>query len=158
MKTRSFRGPWISQGATTPAHEADVVVSGSKYSPHDIYVAAGCQAGHLHVTTAIQLAENIVEAVLELAPTIMAGYLCEATNRLSRTTHKLGYIDIITVSNHRWYAFWKDRLITGPHTTEGWSFRFTKDPSVERVITLMDRLKGGETPEQPQAAEPDSAS
>lgn len=155
---REFEGPWVpasSRSGTVPGHDSHVVVDKSTLSPNDIFVAAGCQQGFLHVSTAVKLAFNLLEAALEInsAPTFILSVKDDSGKeyRLSGVTH-------ITVFNHQWTAYGIGGSITGPHAASRLpAFRFIKDEATEMAFKYLSHLKEVKESE-PQAAEPNPAS
>lgn len=131
--------PASNRTGTTPDNKARVVVGGSLLSPEDIFVAAGCQQGFLHFTTALQLAINLVDAILEING---CGYLLEVRPITGGTPVYIPGVLEIVVHDELWTAFGLDKsLLTGPHAAKSFTFRFVKDEKAERTIAFLARVK-----------------
>ena len=109
-------------------------------SPHDIFVAAGCQQGFLHITTALQLATNLMDAVLE-AGAEQAGPILRITEAGGLNYDFRGVVEI-TVNNHQWSAKGRDgNIITGPHASHRFTMKWVRDEQTEKALALIRKLK-----------------
>lgn len=161
ISRRVFRGRWLSAGetaATTPAHVADVVVDKSSFSPTDIFVAAGCQQGFLHLETALDLCDNIIEAVREASAELAVTYNLELISPKGggyngRVYNLVGVKEIVSI-NSQWTAFDANgRVLSGPHNQPGWKFRFVRDTTHDNLMARLNRKEVKTS--GPQTGEPE---
>lgn len=132
--------PAGSSYPTRPELTETVMVRGSPLSNHDIFVGAGCQQGYLHISTALQLAQNLLEAVLESDSS--SSYLCEITSHSTGKVFTFRGVTTISVVNEEVSAHGQaNQLITGPHRASEFKFRFLPDTQTIQALNLINKLR-----------------
>jgi len=139
----SFVAPWNGHGKTNPQLKDEVLVASSTFSVEDVYVAAGCQKGYLHATTALQLGAMLMRAAARVMPQVETRLSIKVIDPRGGE-HLYDAVELRSTSEG-WSVLDADgEVMTGPHSHAGYTFSFVINPLVEEAKRLQSLLKGGE--------------